>query len=120
MTESDKALLQHGRITASATYAKLLSIESDPNKSIIIRDITIEFSSVADTPQIRVIINGQPYMRNFQPVVAQTKLSFGGDLVFHGKTQKPPILVEARDLTGTPNVTCVCTGIAKDYTPSKE
>ena len=113
--KSNKAFIQHGRLTASTSYQTLLSIESDPNKTIYIRDITIEWSSVAGTPYINVTINGTKKLRDFQPVVAQTKLSFGGALVFKGKTQKPPILVEIKDATATPNVTCIVTGVEVPY-----
>ena len=115
MVESNKAFIQHGRETAATVYQKLLSIESDPDKAIYIDNITIEFSSVAGAPYIKVIINGEAQLRDFRPVVAQTKLSFGRDLVFKGKTQKPPILVEIKDASATPNVTCVVTGIQLPY-----
>ena len=115
MLESNKAFIQHGRKTATTSYKTLLSIESDPDKEIYIDNITIEFSSIAGAPYIKVTINGEPALRDFRPVVAQTKLSFGRDLVFKGKTQKPPILVEIKDTTATPNVTCVVTGVQIPY-----
>ena len=115
MVESNKAFIQHGRETATTTYQTLLQIESDPNKEIYIDNITIEFSSVAGAPYIKVTINGEAKLRDFRPVVAQTKLSFGRDLVFKGKTQKPPILVEIKDTAATPNVTCIVTGVQLPY-----
>lgn len=114
--ESDKAFIQHGRVTASASYQTLLKIQSDPNRTIYIDTITLEFSAVAATTFITVIINGEPEMRDFCPVATQTKLTFGRDLVFKGKTQKPPILVKVKD-SATPNVTCVVTGIEIPYIP---
>ena len=120
LVNSNLPLIKHGRITASSTWQTLLKLDSDPNRSVRIRKITIQFSSVAGSPSINVHVNGEPLLRDFQPVVAETTLDFGGDLVFQGKTDKPPILVEVRDTGATPNVTCLVTGVQLPYVPSRE
>ena len=119
MVNSNLPLIKHGRITASSSWQELLKLDSDPNRTIRIRKITIQFSSVAGSPSINVHVNGEPLLRDFQPIVAETTLDFGGDLVFQGKSDKPPILIQARDTSTTPTVTCLVTGIQLHYTPSE-
>ena len=115
MAESNLPLLKHGRINiTTASYQTLLEITADPNKSLYIRDIVINLSAVAATTFIKLTINGQPFLRDFCPAALEVKLSFGGDLVFHGKTVKPPILIEVKDSAGI-YVTAFVTGIETDY-----
>lgn len=114
MVTSSQPLIRHGRIAAEATYKELLKLDSNPDVSYYIRDITITFSAVAATTYITLSVNGVKKLRDFRPLATETTLSFGGDLVFHGKTKKPPITIKVKD-SATPNVTAVITGVELPY-----
>ena len=119
MVESNLSLVKSGSVTLSAKsteWIELLKLDNDPNRKIHIRDITITLSSniPTDTVQIKLTINGEPKLRDFAPLTSSTTLSFGGDLTFTGKTDKPPILIEVRWTAGSASAvyaTCVITGV---------
>ena len=119
MAESNKPLLEaESKSTASASWQELLKLKSDPNRKIYIDKIEISLHTYRPTTEvaIRVEINGAPLMREFYPVVATTTLSFGRDLVFEGKTDKPPVLIKVEsDGTTTVHATCIVTGIQTEY-----
>ena len=105
--------------TDEASWQELLKLKSDPNRKLHINKIEVSLSTYRPTAEvaIRVIINGSPLIREFYPVVATTTLSFGGDLIFEGKTVKPPVLVEVKSDDGvtTVHATCVVTGVQTEY-----
>lgn len=118
--QSNKPLIKHGyKSTSSNTYQGLLEVISDPDKELHINKIEVSLSTFIPTAtiSIKVMINGRKFLRDFTPVVATTSLTFGGDLVFKGKTDKPPIevYVKSNDGSTTVRATCLVIGIEVPY-----
>lgn len=117
MVESNEAILANGHklaITASS-WTKLLELNADPDKILYVREIKITFNDFITAgfqPYLRVDINGSPKIREWAPLRQEVTLNFGGDLVFRGKQQKPPITIYVKsDGTNSLNANCVITGV---------
>mgnify|MGYP001105172091 CR=1 FL=1 len=113
MVESNDALIEANVLsTTENSWQKLLEFQPDPNKKCYIRDITIDFNDASTfDAYIRVVINGVPILKEYNPINTQTKLSFGGDLVLTGKTDKPIIIYVKSDGINTLVATAIITGI---------
>lgn len=122
MATSNKALIKHGYVsTSSSDYQELLRLNNEPNKELHIRKIEISLSTFIPTVTVtlKLVINGSIFLRDFTPVTTTTALTFGGNLVFKGKTDKPPIEVYVKsDGTNTVRATVIITGIQLPYTKS--
>lgn len=113
MVESNEALIEVASLsTILSSWQKLLEFQPDPNTKVYISSIVIDFNDASTfDAYIRIIINGIPYIIEYDPINTQTKLSFGGDLVLFGKTDKPIIIYVKSDGTNTLVATAIITGV---------
>ena len=119
MIEFNLALVKGNFVSFTATtneWVELLKFVNDPNKKVHIRDLTImstHSASTGDDFRISLIINGEHVLDNLRLVDTKTPLSFGGDLAFTGKLDKPPIQLYGKFPSGTAPiyVTVTLTGV---------
>ena len=116
MVESEIPLLKSNSVTIIAndlnTYKELLAIQVDPNRTLYIRAIRVEFNDTTSLPQFKLRVNGTEYLKDIPVFSGVATIGFGGDL--RGSDTKDPIKIWVKKTaagTGAIIVTCVVTGI---------
>jgi hypothetical protein len=116
MVESEVPLLTGNSVSIAANdlnkYYEVLRVTVDPNRIIYIRDINWEIDDTTSLPQIKISVNGTPYLKDFPLYAASGGLGFGGNL--RGSDTKDPVIIQARKTSagaGILNVSCTVTGI---------
>jgi hypothetical protein len=111
---SEIPLLKGRAITIAATdlnvYYELLRVQADPNRILYIRDITIESSDTTSIPEVKVYINGTPYLQDFPIFLSSAGVGFGHLRSVEGKD---PLVVSVRKTAaglGAVTVACIVSG----------
>jgi len=81
----------------SSKWKTIIDLQVDPGFAYHVFDIYVIVQSVA-TPEgfIRITSNGVPLVREYASAIDAVFLYFNGKLVFRGKQQKSPLVIEVR------------------------
>lgn len=115
LTISEIPLLEGNDISITINelndYKDLLTIKTDPNRVLFIRDIRIDIDDTTSLPQIKIKLNGTPYLTDFPLLAATTTFGFASDL--KGRTGTPVSIKVKKTAVGagTLTITCFVTGI---------
>lgn len=118
MSESEIPLLEGKTISIAVNdlddYKEILKVTADPDRIIYIRDIVFEIDDTTSAPQIKISINGTPYLKDFSLITTSKSLGFGGDL--RGSDTKDPLIIWVKKTAvglGALKVSCIVTGTQK-------